>query len=186
MKTTNAGIDYSCGLPMANGKVPNIDSNTGIRYGIISTHAVSHWVLDDFEAEYMCEECESYDAENEECKEDFGCDCDPVAWNYEQGGYIASFGESGDMFVIKSPFYTYARFCSPCAPGACHLEKPLYEPVTMDHETREATVNYPNNKCYCLGEDWFDDEYQACPYPYWRVDTGELVYEPDLSNQVDK
>jgi hypothetical protein len=177
MKTNYAGIDYSCGLPMANGKVPNIDSN-GIRYGIINTNDVSHWVLGDFDAEYMCEDCDDWNSEDEQCEAEF-VDCEPIAWNYERDGYVCTFGaDDPDMFVIKSPYFTYAQFCSPCAPGACHLNNPLDEPVTIDHETRKATINYPNNKCYCLGEDWFDDEYQSCEYPYWSVETGELVYEP--------
>jgi len=176
-KTTSPGIDYSMGLPMANGKVPNVDSETGIRYGVIHSHAVMQAWSDSSEPEYPCEECEAWDAENEECTDDCCC-CEAIAWNVDDGEYLATQGgDDCDIFVIKSPFFTYAQFCSPCAPGACYLGNPLDEPVTLDHETREATVNYPNNRCYCFGEDWFDDE-EPCPYPIFRVDTGELVYEP--------
>jgi hypothetical protein len=180
-KETYLGIDYSCGLPMANGHVPNTDSETGIRYGVISVHMVTQAWCDTAEPEYpSCAEleCEAWDSENEECSSDC-CEVEAIAWNVDNGMYIATqSGDDSDIFVIKSPFYTYAQFCSPCAPGACHLEHPLDEPITIDHDKRQATENYPNNKCYCLGPDWFDDDYETCPYHVYRVATGELVYSP--------
>ena len=79
---------------------------------------------------------------------------------YESDGYRIQTDGQGDLWVFESPFFTYAQFCSPCAPGACYLQNALDQPS-------EA------NKCYCLGHDWFDD-YKA-PYPVYSVETGELV-----------
>lgn len=82
---------------------------------------------------------------------------------YENGGEVVQTDSSGDLWVLKSPYYTYAQFCSPCAPGACHLDNPLAEPV-------EA------NKCYCLGHDWFDGN--KAPYPVFNMN-GQLVASPE-------
>lgn len=75
---------------------------------------------------------------------------DCTRYLYEKDGLTFQVASDGDIFVLKSPCYTYAQFCSPCAPGACYLTSPLDTPV-------EA------NKCYCLPADWFDDD--KAPYP---------------------
>jgi len=75
---------------------------------------------------------------------------DCTRYEYEKDGYKLQVASDGDIFVIESPFVTYAQFCSPCAPGACYLASPL-----------ESHVE--GNQCYCLGPDWFDDD---CPMPY--------------------
>ena len=106
--------------------------------------------------------------------EDFGCySCEYIfgmesafpesalSFGFDEEGYKAECGANyGDIFVMKSPYFTYAQFCSPCAPGACHLMNPLKEPNM-------------SNKCYCFGSDWFMDE--KAPYPVYSVATGELV-----------
>lgn len=86
---------------------------------------------------------------------------EPNGFTYDANGIQASSDSDGDIWITRSPYYTRAAFCSPCAPGACHLENP-----TPDGE-----------RCYCLPPDWFDDE-EPCPYPVWRVDSDELVYTP--------
>lgn len=78
---------------------------------------------------------------------------------YEKDGFKIQSDET-DLWVLKSPYFTYAQFCSPCAPGACYLTNPLDEP-------------HAENKCYCLGSDWFEDE--KAPYPIYSVETGELI-----------
>lgn len=65
--------------------------------------------------------------------------------------------DRGELWVFKSPFYTFAQFCSPCVPGAGNLDSPC--------ETGPKT--------YCLGHDWFDGG--TAPYPVYSVATGELV-----------
>lgn len=82
----------------------------------------------------------------------------------EEGGVVVQTQrDSMDLWVFKSPFYTYAQFCSPCAPGACHLSHPL----------SEEALRPPQNKCYCLGHDWFEDN--KAPYQVFRVDNNEEV-----------
>jgi len=72
---------------------------------------------------------------------------------YEFDGYILqSSNDDTDLFVIKSPFYTLAKPCSPCAPGAGDL----------------SSIENGNLKTYCLDESWFDEE-NPCPYEYFEV-----------------
>lgn len=171
MKTEYRGIDYGLGKT-------NKDEETGIRYGVIPIGSISQNCADDLEPHYQksCPYCgneldDDVDADNEdaECS-----DCgnslhdedlypeQPDSYSYDKHGYTLTQGrEDSDIFVTKSPYFTYAQFCSPCAPGACHLKNPLTEP----HE---------NNKCYCLGPEWFDKE-NPCPYPIYSVETGNLV-----------
>lgn len=103
---------------------------------------------------------------------------EPLAFTLDDGEYQATQdGDDCDIFILKSPYYTRAQYCSPCAPGACYLREPVDE-------------NGP--KAYCFPPDWFDwysesgeepaGEYNgqktSCPYLVWRVDNDELVYRP--------
>lgn len=85
---------------------------------------------------------------------------DYTRMRYEQDGYVLQTDSGGDLWVFKSPYFTYAQFCSPCAPGACYLTSPLDEPNE-------------NNKCYCLGPDWFEDD--KAPYPVYSIETGKAL-----------
>lgn len=178
--TDYVGIDYSHGIDNTNR-----DEETGIRYGVISQNDVLQQWADSSEPWYgngpievecphcgheeqsmigedvICNECcEEYEAELPDFAE-------PVSYVYDEDGYVCECDESGDIFIIKSLYYTYAQFCSPCAPGACHLSSPL-----------EESARDENNKCYCFGHDWFDSE--VAPYPVYSVETGELI-EPKKS-----
>ena len=62
--------------------------------------------------------------------------------------------DSNDIWVVKSDYYTHSQFCSPCAPGAGHLNNPCEE----------------GPRTYCLGADWFTDE--KAPYPIFEVKGG--------------
>ena len=77
-------------------------------------------------------------------------------------GFVDS---SNDVWITKSPYFTYAQFCSPCAPGAVHLGNPL-------DETSDEYGELLSNRGYCLGHDWFQDK---APYPVYSVETGQLV-----------
>lgn len=148
------GIDWGqhpMGVSPVTGQpvYPNRDSKTGIRYGVIPSHATSWWD-DEAEAEYEpCQEC----ADPEKCE----CELSASAWVVDKDGLHAfTGGEGGDIFVTLSPYFTRASFCSPCAPGACYLTQPCED----------------GERAYCLGHEWFED---ATPYPVYRVDTGEEV-----------
>lgn len=129
-------IDYGMGQT-------NIDRANGIRYGVISINALNEWAWDSFEADYgepTCPECGSilseYDNEahndyreddSHECC-DYACDhCkrivgsdnaysdEPRSHNLDDGEYVATVDSYNDVFIMRSPYYTRAQFCSPCA-----------------------------------------------------------------------
>lgn len=77
-------------------------------------------------------------------------------YRYEREGYIIETSSLG-LYVIASPYFTLAPFCSPCAPGAGDLDT-----------ARDSGV-----KTYCLGADWFKDD--RAPYPVFRVEDGSEV-----------
>lgn len=160
--TTHQGIDWSMGHPV------NRNLTTEIRYGVIPQNAVLQAWADSSEPDYSGCTCD----ENDEC--DY-CECEPRAHVLDDGEYKATSDEYGDIFVIESPYFTYAQFCSPCAPGACHLLNPLEEKID-------------DNRAYCFGPDWFDtDDGEEIPYPIYRVDTGEQVYpQAELSGLSDE
>jgi len=107
-------------------------------------------------ADYYCVSCRVYIPSDDAFGEE------PCGWDCTEDGYTAHQShDDSDVFITKSPYYTRAAFCSPCAPGACHLESP--------HDDGEKT--------YCFGPDWFDKE-SPCPYPVYRVDNNELIYSP--------
>jgi hypothetical protein len=173
--TDYAGIDYGMGQS-------NVDRATGIRYGVISAHELHGWFWEDVETVYdphcpMCgndetalvsmDELDEDDYDGDEFKHDcheFGCpDCkvlfgesaygDEPDYQYvDKDGYKAEVHSDGDVFLVKSPYYTRAQFCSPCAPGAGHLGNPCAD----------------GPKTYCFGHDWFDGE--KAPYPVYRVE----------------
>ena len=175
------GIDYSYGRS-------NVDEEFNIHYGIIPEYAVTQaWsdaeaIYGDFEIE--CPECdvviETVDGvgpdECPECGADVSAEfqggyeySEPIGFRYDQEGYEASQNAGDrDIIILKAPFYTYAQFCSPCAPGAGYVLNWLKEPV----ET---------NKTFCFGHDWFDEG--AAPYPVFSIITNERVYPPDVAGR---
>ena len=187
-----SGIDYGMGRA-------NIDKSNGIRYGVISINSLSPYVWDGLEADYgpaTCPKCgnelkdpaELPDWETEpkgyKYNKDHYCDsCDysfdseeafgdePLGYTFDDGKTVCqSAFDNTELFITKSPYFTFSGFCSPCAPGAADLNSSSR--CTDPEETDGA-------KCYCLGEDWFDEEENPCPYCYWSVETGELVYRPE-------
>jgi hypothetical protein len=180
--TNYKGIDYS-GI----GATCNRDSDTGIRYGIIPMNALHEFAWDDFEVDYgppYCPECgneikpfvpdvhRKYNTYKNGC-DDFACEAcklivgsdyafgdEPDCWIHDTGEFRAQVDSSNDVWIFKSLCFTYAQFCSPCAPGACYLVHPLDEPCE-------------SNKCYCLSHEWFESG--VAPYPVYSVATGELI-----------
>lgn len=173
--TDYKGIDY--GMSMTN-----IDKKTNIRFGIISQSAVPYW-FEESEADYgkpSCPDCkneldESINIRDLDIEEEYYCSTckkgfndiddtlfldEPLLYYYSQNGYKTFSDIYNDIWITESPYYTYAQFCGPCAPGACHLSSPLETP-------------HPDNKCYCFGHDWFEDE--KAPYPVYDCKTGKKV-----------
>ena len=170
------GIDYG------RGKT-NIDTATGVRFGILSanTRSLSEWFWEDVESKYTarCPKCgnDATGIDTIECTDgweeaeydfpDFACECceyvfgesaygdEPDARLLSADGYEGFVGDHNDIWVTKSPYRTFGRFCSPCAPGAVSI----------------GTDG--NAECYCLGPEWFTDE--SAPYDIWEVKDGEYV-----------
>ncbi len=183
----NVGIDYGLGRT-------NIDTANGIRYGCISVHAVTQAWYDTAEADYgkpHCPKCgneitddygeaerpdtEEYDGRGSEyachdCRYTFDGDeaysDEPLGWTLEDEEYTAVDCLDSDVLIIKSPYYTYGPFCSPCVPGA----------VTL-YDDRDRAQRYSADhgvKAYCFGHDWFEDG--QAPYKVYRVaDDSEVL-----------
>jgi hypothetical protein len=170
MATDYVGIDYSLGMA-------NRDKSNGIHYGVISQNEVLQAWADSSEAYYgepeeaACPECKHIvrvkgkewgdPMKCEFCDSDFDLElpdfADPVSHFIDDEEISAECGESGDIFITKSLYYTRAQFCSPCAPGAGYLMNPCPD----------------GPKTYCFGHDWFED--QQAPYPVFRVSDDSIV-----------
>lgn len=157
------GIDYGLGKT-------NVDTTNGIRFGVISQHDVGPAWYDDADPYYgspHCPKCRDELAEDifdgHECEcgyiiDEVSEECfgdEPLLYCYKSKEYTAECGDSGDIFITRSPYYTNCSFCSPCAPGAGYL-----------------TSDGDDCKAYCFGPDWFDD---SPPHDIYRVKNDSLV-----------
>jgi hypothetical protein len=77
-----------------------------------------------------------------------------LGWASDDGDYSLTDCLDSDVFILRSPFYTFAQYCSPCVPGAGNLDNPCPD----------------GPKTYCMGHDWFEDG--VAPYPVYEVATG--------------
>jgi len=102
-------------------------------------------------ADYACTVCEHLIG-----SEDVFSD-EPQGFSYDSDGYKLCDCLDSNIFVLKSPYYTMAQFCSPCVPGAGNLDTPCVE----------------GPKTYCLGHDWFEGS--KAPYPVYDVVTNEVI-----------
>jgi hypothetical protein len=159
--TVSIGIDYG------RGKT-NIDLATGIRFGVISQNEVLQAWADSSEPHYRkgCGFCgEDLGEEVEEGDSCPGCGKELQDLYAEEASffflndseYEAVQGDDGDIFIERSPYYSRAAFCSPCAPGAGYVMNTVEDGI----------------KAYCFGHDFFDNE--KAPYPVYSVESGELV-----------
>lgn len=184
----SAGIDYGLGKT-------NIDTATGIRYGVISMYDISQAWCNSSEAEYgspHCPKCgevvgeasgiEYDDTDYEqyhggcadwvchECKHTLDAGDvtpdEPLGFTYDGDGYRAESCLDSDVIVTLSPYYTYGPFCSPCVPGAVNLNSAL---PPGDKEPGRVGV-----RAYCFGHDWFDDG--KTPYRVFRVSDDTEVF----------
>ena len=156
------GIDYGNGIS-------NIDLDTNIRFGVIPVNEVLQVWCDDSEAIYPdleCPECKhTVEISDDECLHceynltnnfDF---VEPSLFVYNDDGYIAEQIDDTDIFIIKSKYYTFCKFCSPCAPGAGYLLNPIPEGI----------------KTYCFGHNWFENG--KAPYPVYDIKTNKQVFK---------
>lgn len=185
--------------------MPNFDEKTGIRYGVISPHSISHWSLDDI---YQNGTDPVYESGKEELTSaitkilnGYGFSAgqidevltpviDIFNESYEpDGSGIMDYSDkeydlhvSGDnfgIFVMRSPYYTYCRGCSPCAPGAGDLDSPITDKDQLA-DCMSLKMVFSAGKALCLGPEWFDngnDQYaRKIPYRVFRVsDDTEVI-----------
>lgn len=172
----------------------NFDEKTGIRFGVISPHSISHNCdYDLYEGpnstdpyyesgkKELEEKIDSFFKDignlSDEIKESLkdqiitewfeGYENPDGAMDYSDNEYdLHVSGDNFGIFVMKSPYYTYCRGCSPCAPGAGDLDA-SFNPD--DHELTEAF-----NRALCLGSEWFDQD-NPIPYRVFRVDNDQEV-----------
>ena len=175
--------------------MPNYDEKTGISYGVISPHALNGCALQDI---YNCGTDPHYESAKTEfvtalndlldnypfsCgqideiltpaidvfNESFDSSCGDGQCDYSDAEYTLHVsGDNFGIYVIKSPYYTYCRKCSPCAPGAGDLNTPV-DIVGLEIESNRG------QKAYCLDKSFFDDEYAKIPYRVFRVDNDQEV-----------
>lgn len=167
------GIDYS-----GPAGTCNRDPDTGIRYGIISAHALADWLWDEVEDVYHphCPSCggdlpeETIDALDEdsqpcpmceetiEAREDVYGD-EPSERIIQTSEGIKGFIDSSmDVWIVESPYYTRASFCSPCALGAVSLGSPCED----------------GERGYCLPHPWYRDG--EAPHPVFRLADDRRVF----------
>jgi hypothetical protein len=168
----SVGFDYGAGRA-------NMDAKTGIRYGVIKEKSIEGaWYIDSEPCyfELKCPDCDAELVEFDDEKHgdytlrargsyaDFACESCRLAWSsndaclgepeyyfYRDERYELETILDNCVIVMKSPYYTFTKFCSPCVPGAGDLDSPDPDGV----------------KTYCLGHDWFEEA--KAPYPVYRV-----------------
>lgn len=155
----SAGIDYGLGST-------NVDTRTGIRYGCISQHSILQAWSDESEPDYG-----EPDDLTELTAEEFD-QIEPCGYTFEGDGYVMVDCLNSDVLVIKSPFYTFGPYCSPCVPGAVSLDSAgdFFE----DDKPALDAACLP--RAYCPGHDWFDTG--VASYPVFGMISGRQCF-PD-------
>jgi hypothetical protein len=80
---------------------------------------------------------------------------DPIGFKLEDDDYTAVDCLDSDVMILRSPYYTYAPFCSPCVPGAGNLD-------SAEGHTAEDGI-----RTLCFSHDLFED--RRAPYRVFRV-----------------
>lgn len=158
----SVGIDYSLGMANQDAK--------GFHYGVIAQNSLGQAWFDESQPDYgkpACPECGTeindesgtfHCEEHGDISEDDVWPENPYTYYVDDAEYFATWSESLNCVILeRSPYYTLARYCSPCVPGAGDLDSPDDDGV----------------KTYAFGHDWFEDG--KAPYPLYSVTTGEEV-----------
>lgn len=178
VKTDNVGTDYDPDHATNRRLVMTKEGTETIHFGVINQNCEEleegfHDEIDNIYTAHcpLCQcrldpddlDCAIDDIEEcPECKRDITgyddyWDDEPSARIMRCGGYEGTLDSYGDLVLHLSKYYTNAQFCSPCVPGAGHLENPCEE----------------GPKTFCLGHEWFKNE--TAPYPVYDVETGKLM-----------
>jgi hypothetical protein len=131
--------------------------------------SVKEAILEQLSGDFEMEESEIeftglFDSIDEKFNENFSSECSLM--RYEKDGFIIeASNDDCDLFIIKSPFYTLAPPCSPCAPGAGYLRDAIKEDEIDEHG--EVKLGSGGIETYCLPKEWFEEG--QCPYKYWKI-----------------
>lgn len=145
----------------------NINIETGIRYGTISTNNVNYF-FDEAEPVYpepepkFDDELNEIELTEEEIEAHYD-GLDPLHFKIDNETLQAhTFWDTTCIMITHSEYYTFTRLCSPCVPNAGDLDTP----------------DERGYKTYCLGHDFFGIE--GAPYRVFRVsDDSEVIIEHD-------
>jgi hypothetical protein len=123
-------------------------------------------VLECLKNNYMDESLvdEEFDTIVDEWCQSYQNDCHQFYYTDEE--YEMDFSDDMNCIIIlRSPYYTYCRGCSPCVPNAGDLDCP----VTPDDYANDAHTSIYTmfKKAYCLPDHFFDDD--KAPYQYFEV-----------------
>lgn len=169
--------------------MPNYDEKTGIHYGAISQNSLmleymDNWYNNDAVYDNLKKEIiegikgvlqdqlsdeditEIIDLAIDKFNDNF--QNDEPHFYYEDNEYSAEYSHSLNCWIIlKSPYYTFCRPCSPCVPGAGDLDNPS----KIDNRFKDKSdPGFTNGiQTYCLPKDFFDPQYQKIPYRYYNV-----------------
>lgn len=169
------GIDYGMGSV-------NVDKSNGIRFGLIGVHSLDQEFLGEFEADY---------GDVPDDQDELYFEGEPNGFYLKTDEMLAHMGSDGfGVWCERSPYYTYAKFCSPCAPGAGDLDNPLivnavspmfcgwgelctHTPLAENGE-ESCIHNQGFAKVYAFGHECFESN--IAPYRVFRVsDNSEVV-----------
>ena len=181
----------------------NYDEKTGIHYGVISPNSIRQETLSDLcdkSIDTIYEEskktllsdlesfCDDHYLDFKNINEDSfidefnqNYDNDNHGYEYEDKDYFLQISDDNfGIFVIKSPYYTFTKQCSPCAPGAGDLDNPILLDTIEQKIPNFYNVFSQDNhvKAYCLPKEFFDSEYSKIPYRYYRVDNDKEEITP--------
>jgi len=122
---------------------------------LISSEEIDEWECAEHEcADYACVNCRYVFGSESAISEE------PYSHSYDKDGYACEQGhDDPDIFILKSPFYTWCQFCSPCAPGAGYITNWTEPGVGI--------------KAFVFDSSWFEDN--KAPYPVYWVENDSLV-----------
>lgn len=173
--------------------MPNVDLKTGIHYGCISQNSIDQNCLsdlidesddliyieskDNFRNDLINAVQKVLDANYIEnvSADDINFDDILDEWNesytndnhhylFDDGEYKLDFSDDMNcIIIIKSPYYTFCKQCSPCVPNAGDLD----EPVTPDEYELKKGSYTSIKKAYCLHQGFFEND--KAPYEYFGV-----------------
>jgi len=152
---------------ISNGE--DLNYNEALKDFIINMKSVLFEFLKDEGLVGLCENEDSIDVPDE-LIERFNdkYQNDYAVYEYTDDGYHITYDNNDNSITItKSPYYTLCGYASPCFPNGGYLESP------------------GNIKTYCLGPDFFDDEYNPLPYDVYRVSDDQLIEKAHTTTEEE-